>query len=497
MKPSFKLLISFALVLGLASCEKGYEDYTKNTDYNGSFSNNNGGYPPDMTGENYNEIIENPFISVAEEPVSTFSIDADGGSYANSRRMIQNGSLPVADAIRTEEFINYFPLDYQETQDGHPISLNGEITTCPWTEGHKLIRIGMKGNHIEYDYLPTSNIVFLIDVSGSMSATNKLGLLKSSFKKYVDIMRPQDRVAIVTYAGQAGVLLNSTPGTDKAVIKNKIDALGAGGSTAGAQGILTAYEIAEDNFIEGGNNRIIIGTDGDFNVGISDQDELISLIEEKRESGVFLTTIGVGTGNLNEGMLEQLANNGNGNFEYIDSEEQGEKVFVHEFGKFYTVAKDVKVQVEFNPLLVKAYRLIGYENRVLENEEFEDDTKDAGEIGVDQNITALYEIIPNFEVDPLLNPAFHIDFRYKFPDEDQSQELQLFITDEGKTFDQASESMRFTSAAASFGLLLRDSAYKGDTDYQKIISWVNSAKSYDPHQYREKFLELIKQAQSL
>lgn len=495
MKIYLRLLLSFAVLLSVASCEKDY--YNEASDLKDSFTNYNGGNPPEVAGEKYNEIIENPFILVSEEPTSTFSIDADGGSYANSRRMIQNGDLPIADAIRTEEFINYFPLDYEESQSGHPISLNGEITTCPWSQEHKLIRIGMKGNHIDYADLPSSNIVFLIDVSGSMSSSNKLELLKKSFKKYVDIMRPEDRVSIVTYAGQAGVLLTPTLGTNKATIKNKIDALGAGGSTAGAQGIITAYELAEENFIEGGNNRIIIGTDGDFNVGISDQEELIKLIEEKRESGVFLTTIGVGTGNLNEGMLEQLANNGNGNFEYIDSEEQGEKVFVHEFGKFYTVAKDVKVQVEFNPLLVKAYRLIGYENRLLENEEFEDDTKDAGEIGVDQNITALYEIIPNNEIDPLLNPAFHIDFRYKFPDEDVSQELQLFITDEGKPFEYASESMRFVAATASFGLLLRDSEYKGDTDYQKIISWVNSAKSYDPHNYREKFLELIKQAQSL
>lgn len=489
-------IISLALLLSIVSCEKDYGDKNLAADYEFT-SNFNGGNPPPQAGEKYNEIIENPFILVAEEPVSTFSIDADGGSYANSRRMIENGSLPIEDAIRTEEFINYFPLDYPENQDGHPISLNGEMTSCPWANGHKLIRIGMKGNHVEYADLPPSNIVFLIDVSGSMSSTNKLELLKTSFKKYVDIMRPQDRVSIVTYAGQAGVLLTPTLGTEKATIKNKIDALGAGGSTAGAQGIITAYGLAEENFIDGGNNRIIIGTDGDFNVGISDQDALIELIEEKRESGVFLTTIGVGTGNLNEGMLEQLANNGNGNFEYIDSEEQGEKVFLHEFGKFYTVAKDVKVQVEFNPLLVKAYRLIGYENRLLENEDFEDDTKDAGEIGVDQNITALYEIIPNNEIDPLLNPSFHIDFRYKLPDEDVSKELQLFITDDGKPFEYASESMRFTAATASFGLLLRDSEYKGDTDYQKIISWVNSAKSYDPNGYREKFLELIKKAQSL
>ena len=310
-------------------------------------------------------------------------------------------------------------------------------------------------------------------------------------------MRPDDRIAIVTYAGQAGVTLGSTPGTQKSIIIDGIDALGSGGSTAGAAGIITAYEIAEQHFIQGGNNRIIIGTDGDFNVGISDQEELIKLIEEKKESGVFLTTIGVGTGNLNEGMLEQLANNGNGTFEYIDSEEQGEKVFVHEFGKFYTVAKDVKVQVEFNPFLVKAYRLIGYENRLLENEDFEDDTKDAGEIGIDQNVTALYEIVPKSEIDYLTNASFHIDFRYKLPDEDESIEIDMSIYDEGKSFEESSESMRFTAAAASFGLLLRDSDYKGDTDYEKIISWVNSAISFDPYNYRKKFLDLIKQAQSL
>ena len=475
-------------------------NYTKENETfyntNSGFNNGDGNTYP-QAGEQYNEIVENPFVLVEEEPVSTFSIDADGGSYANSRRMINEGFLPIKDAIRTEEFINYFPLDYDENLNGHPISLNGEVSTCPWNEEHKLIRIGIKGKHIDFEALPRSNIVFLIDVSGSMSSTNKLDLLKTSFNKYVDIMRPEDRIAIVTYAGQAGVLLNSTLGTEKNKIIQGINKLGAGGSTAGAEGIITAYEIAETNFIEGGNNRIIIGTDGDFNVGISDQEELIELIKEKKESGVFLTTIGVGTGNLNEGMLEQLANNGNGTFEYIDSEEQGEKVFVHEFGKFYTVAKDVKVQVEFNPFLVKAYRLIGYENRLLENEDFEDDSKDAGEIGIDQNITAIYEVLPNHQADLLTNASFHIKFRYKLPAEENSQIIDLDIFDEGLSFEQASESMRFTASAASFGLVLRDSDYKGSADYEKIISWVNSAKSYDPNNYREKFLELIKLAQSL
>ena len=331
-----------------------------------------------------------------------------------------------------------------------------------------------------------------------MQSPRKLGLLKEGFQLLLDELSPEDRVAIVTYAGSAGVVLPSTPGSETEVITQAINQLEAGGSTAGAEGIITAYEIAQANFIEGGSNRVILGTDGDFNVGVSSGEGLIELIEEKRELGVFLTVLGFGTGNLQDAKMEQLANHGNGNYEYIDNINQARKVFVQELGKLYTVAKDVKVQVTFNENLVEAYRLIGYENRLLNNEDFEDDTKDAGEIGSNQAITALYEIKPAPAAgSSLQQPSFTIDFRYKLPDEDSSIPLSLEITDDGHSFAQASESMRFAASVASFGLLLRDSEYKGQTSYDAISDWASSATYYDPEGYREEFLELVSKARAL
>ncbi|MFZ2900851.1 MAG: VWA domain-containing protein [Saprospiraceae bacterium] len=442
-------------------------------------------------GDRFNDFEENQFVNVADQPVSTFSIDADGASYAYVRRMINTDNDVPKAAVRTEELINYFPLNYDQPSGGAPIAVNGEVADCPWAEGHKLIRIGLQGKTIPN--LPPSNIVLLIDVSGSMSSDDKLELLKEGFEILVDQFDAQDRIAIVTYAGSAGVVLESTPGDEKTKIKKAINKLGSGGSTAGAEGIITAYEIAQENFIPGGNNRIIIGTDGDFNVGPSSQEELVSLIEEKRELGIFLTVLGVGSGNLNDGMLEQIADNGNGTYEYIDNLEQAKKVFVYDFGKLYTVAKDVKVQVVFNPDIVSQYRLIGYENRLLTEEEFETDSTDAGEIGAGQNITALYEIIPtNSGLDNV--PTFTIDFKYKEPDSDVSIPLQLDIFDEGKSFSEASEHLRFTSSVAAFGMLLRQSAFSGNASYEKVIEWANGSKSYDPNGFREEFVELVGKA---
>lgn len=475
-------LIGIALIAALLSsgCYKEYSNF---------FYDSSG-----IGGDRFNDFEENPFVKVSEQPVSTFSIDADGASYAYVRRQLAEGLLPPKAAVRTEELINYFPLDYPQPLGNDPVSVNGEVAECPWTEGHKLVRIGLQGKTIAD--LPPSNIVFLIDVSGSMSSSDKLELLKDAFEILVDQFDAQDRIAIVTYAGEAGVALNSTACNEKDKIKKAIDKLGSGGSTAGAQGIITAYEIAQENFIEGGNNRVILGTDGDFNVGPSSQEELIALIEEKRESGIFLTTLGVGTGNLNDGMLEQLADNGNGTYEYIDNLDQAKKVFVYEFGKLYTVAKDVKVQVAFHPEMVSEYRLIGYENRLLTEEEFEADSSDAGEIGAGQNITALYEIIPaNSGLEGI--PSFTIDFKYKLPDSDTSLPLQLDIFDEGTAFNQASEHLRFTSSVAAFGMLLRESAFKGTTTYEQVLSWANGAKTYDPHDYRAEFLELVEKAKGL
>lgn len=502
MMTSKKLLTCFltlSIFLFCQSCEESNGDFNlpsgesfdNSLDVDGSFS----GTPPDFSGESYNSIIENPFVKTADEAISTFSIDADGASYSNTRRFLNNQQLPPKDAIRTEELVNFFTFDYSESGQ-HPISLNGEISTCPWKKENRLVRIGLKGMDIDRNQLPATNFVFLIDVSGSMSSEDKLELLKEGFIEFVDFMRPDDRIAIVTYAGSSAVLLPSTSANERTKIKKAIAQLGAGGSTAGAKGINTAYEIAEENFIVGGNNRVILGTDGDFNVGISTQDALVELIEEKRESGIFLTILGVGTSNLREGQMEQIANHGNGNFEYLDNVDQAKKVFIEEFKKFYTVAKDVKIQIQFDPSRIKAYRLIGYENRVLENEDFEDDTKDAGEIGANQTITALYEIVPNTES---RNPgtSVTVDFRYKLPSSDVSQPIQLAIADNFNTFENASENMRFAAAVASFGLLIRDSEYKGSTSYEKILNWAKEAKTFDPNGHRTDFLALVEKAKKL
>ncbi len=465
---------------------------------NGSYALDASGeidFQGDYSGENYNEIVENPFIDVSENPVSTFSIDADGASYTNVRRFVNAGMKPPSGAIRTEELINYFPMDYLDSAE--PISVDGEVTTSPWTPGNFLIRIGIKGRELTVQEMPPTNFVFLIDVSGSMSGD--LPLLQDGFSRFTDNLRDEDVISIVTYAGSSGVLLEGEKGRNKEAIKNAINSLSSGGSTAGAEGIVTAYRIARDYFIEGGNNRVILGTDGDFNVGPSSQEELIDLIESKRDEGIFLTVVGVGYGNLNEGTMEQIANHGNGNFEYIDQAAELDKIFVHEFPKFYTVAKDVKVQVKFNPMTVSAYRLIGYENRLLEEEDFDDDTKDAGEIGAGQSITALYEIVPaaGYTSNLRTESFYNIDFRYKEPDSDVSKMISLDVFYEGKTFTQASENIRFAACLATYGMLLRDSEYLGDITYADLEQWLESARVFDPYGYRVEFSKLVQRAKGL
>ncbi|MBC6993356.1 VWA domain-containing protein [Neolewinella lacunae] len=451
-----------------------------------------------LSGDTYLEVGENPFLQVAEQPVSTFSVDADGASYANVRRFIQqDNQLPPVGAVRTEELINYFDLDYEFSDPTHPIALHGEVSQCPWNPSNKLMRIGIKGKPIPENERPAANFVFLIDVSGSMGSEDKLELLKSGFKLFVDELQATDRVAIVTYAGSAGVVLESTPGSDQATIKRAIDALGSGGSTAGAEGIITAYAIAQEHFIVGGNNRIVVGTDGDFNVGPSSQEELVALIEEKRESGIFLTVLGVGRGNLNDAALEQIANNGNGTYEYIDNIEQLRKVFIYEYNKFFTVAKDVKVQVVFNPENVTAYRLIGYENRLLSEEDFEDDSADAGEIGADQNVTALYEIVPKANPEFKTVPTFTIDFRYKQAAADNSVLLDLQVFDEGKSFDESTDFMKFTASVASFSMLITDSQYKGASTYDQVLHWIGATNLNDEHRFKAEFRSIVEKAKRL
>jgi len=329
-----------------------------------------------------------------------------------------------------------------------------------------------------------------------MSSYNKLDLLKESFMMFADNLRPNDRIAIVTYASSAGVLLNSTTGRNKNKIKQAIAQLGAGGSTNGAGGIIEAYEIAQANFIRNGNNRVILGTDGDFNVGVNSQDGLLKLIEEKRETGIFLSVLGVGTGNYQEGKMEQLANHGNGTYEYLDDAEQARKVFVEDLGKFYNVAKDVKIQLKFNPELVESYRLIGYENRILNEEDFLDDTKDAGEMGINQSVTALYELIPAAR--PVSEASMlTVDFRYKFSDARKSRPLKLDVFDKNTPFEAATENTRFATAVAGYGLMLRDSEYKGNLTWDKVWDWSVNAQKFDPNGHRGAFLPLIKRAKKL
>jgi len=480
MKKNLFYLIISIVVLILSGCN------LNDNFYSGNFLNYEDMY---INTEKYKDYGENPFEKTSEKPVSTFSVDADGGSYTNMRRFISKGQKPPVASIRVEEYINFFTYDYPEPVNNENVSLNSEISTCPWNDAHHLIRIGMKGKTIPVDQLPNSNYVFLIDVSGSMASYDKLDMLKSGFKNMIDNLRPNDKVAIVTYAGASQVLLASTPASEKTKIKNAIGKLGAEGSTAGAEGIRSAYKIAKENFINGGNNRIILGTDGDFNVGISSTDSLVSLIEDMRETGIYLTVLGVGTGNLNDEMMEQIANKGNGNFEYIDNVQQIKKVFTNELSKFYTVAKDAKIQVEFNPSKVESYRLIGYENRKMEKEEFNNDSTDAGEIGASQTITALYEVVLKPESSQMQYATFN--FRYKKPGETQSRLITHNIMTSPKQISESSESMRFAASVAGFGLLMKESAYKGTLNKKTILDLAKGAKTFDPFEYRDEFVDLV------
>jgi Ca-activated chloride channel family protein len=447
------------------------------------------GAPDQAYNEKYKDYGENPFVSVAEQPVSTFSVDADGGSYTNMRRYIHLGQNPPKESVRIEEYINYFTFDYPDPDGEENISLNTELSSCPWNTDHHLMRIGIKGKDIPERDLPPSNYVFLIDVSGSMNAPDKLGILKAGFNTLVDQLSDLDRVAIVTYAGSAGLVLPSTHCDERDKIHAAINSLGAGGSTAGAAGITTAYEIAQQNLIANGNNRIILGSDGDYNVGPSSTEELVKLIEAKRDAGIFLTVLGVGDGNLNDYMMEQLANNGNGTYEYIDNASQIEKVFIHEKSKLYPIAKDCKIQVHFMPEMVDSYRLIGYENRALSEEDFEDDGKDAGEIGVNQTITALYELVLKSTIPS--SPYARLDVRYKKPGQEESQLLSQEIESASGDIATASENMRFVSAMAAFGMLMKDSQHKGTATLDMIRELASGSVTFDPHGYRKEFTNLL------
>ena len=469
--------------------------------------------------ESYEPLTENPFRKVTDNPLSTFSIDVDAASYSNIRRYINNGSLPPAGAVRIEEMINYFSYQYPQPTGDDPFSVNTELTTCPWNPQHQLALIGLQGKKISNEKLPPANLVFLIDVSGSMSSENKLPLVKSSLQLLTDQLRPQDKVAIVVYAGNAGLVLPATSGEEKMKIKAAINALEAGGSTAGGAGIRLAYKIAKENSVQGSNNRVILCTDGDFNVGISSNADMVSLVEQEREYGVFLTVLGYGMGNYKDDKMQLLADKGNGNHAYIDGITEAKKVLINEFGgTLFTIAKDVKLQIEFNPAKVQGYRLIGYENRMLAKEDFNNDKKDAGDMGSGHTVTALYEIIPAgipaTELDSVdrlryqkVKPAIvaanftgellNIKLRCKQPDGVTSRLLEKPVKDLATPFWKTSANLRFASSVAAFGMQLINSKYKGITSYKEIIQIAEDAKGADKEQYRTEFIQLVKAAAAL
>ena len=461
--------------------------------------------------EGYATIHDNIFHNPSRNPLSTFSIDVDAASYSNIRRFLNNGQRPPKDAVRIEEMINYFNYDYRQPEGDEPFSVNTEVSQAPWNRLHKLVHIGIQGKEIATENLPASNIVFLLDVSGSMNAPNKLPLLKSAFGLLVDQMREQDRVSIVVYAGAAGVVLPSTSGENKSEILAALNQLQAGGSTAGGQGIKLAYKIANENFVKGGNNRIVLATDGDFNIGASSDAEMERLIEKERESGVFLTVLGFGMGNYKDSKMEILADKGNGNYAYIDNILEAKKVLVSEFGgTMFTIAKDVKIQVEFNPEIVQSYRLIGYVNRKLNDEDFNDDKKDAGELGSGHTVTALYEIVPvgveagAGSIDPLKyqqetktqkgkfgNEMLTVKLRYKQPDGHTSKLITQVIQDSDTRLEKTSDNFRWSAAVAEFGMLLRDSEFKGESSYLQVIEMAKGAQGKDEYGYRAEFIRLV------
>jgi len=468
--------------------------------------------------EGYDYITENIFLKVQDNPLSTFSIDVDAAAYSNMRRFVTQGQLPPAGAVRIEEMINYFKYDYPQPKNNDPFAVHTEISNCPWNPQHRLALVGLQGKSIQTENLPAGNMVFLIDVSGSMASANKLPLLKQSLKLLADQLRENDKVSLVVYAGNAGLVLPATNGLQKQAIKEAIDKLESGGSTAGGAGIELAYKTAADHFIKGGNNRVILCTDGDFNVGQSSDAALETLIEKKRETGVFLTVLGFGMGNYQDAKMQKLADKGNGNHAYIDQLSEAKKVLVSEFGgTLFTIAKDVKLQVEFNPAVVQGYRLIGYENRMLAKEDFNNDKKDAGELGSGHTVTALYEIIPvgvssgflkqadtlkyqlpeKFSATAFGKEMMTLKMRYKQPDDSTSKLLEVAIMDQQIPMQSTSANFRFAAAVAEFGMLLRNSSFKQQATYKEVISMAGNAIGDDKEGYRKEFLQLVKDANAI
>ena len=480
------------------------------------------GEGPGLPGDQYARIYENPFIEArGEQAVSTFSIDVDTASYANVRKFLKSGQLPPPDAVRLEELINYFDYQYEApaADSETPFSTAMEVAGCPWEPKHRLVRVALQGRELDKSKRPVSNLVFLIDVSGSMNEPSKLPLVVEGMKQLVRELGENDRVAIVVYASSEGLVLPSTPGTEQSAILEALDRLQAGGSTAGGAGIQLAYQMAEDHFVTGGVNRVILCTDGDFNVGVTSTADLERMVEQKaKDTKVFLSVLGFGRGNLNDAMMETISNHGNGNYHYVDNLSEARKVLVEEMtGTLVTIAKDVKIQVEFNPAQVAGCRLLGYENRMLRTEDFNDDKKDAGEIGAGHRVTAIYEIVPAGEkvdlppVDDLKyqqsaaakEPAadnkelLTLKLRFKPADGDTSTKVEFPLTDEGKAFSAATPDFKFAAAVASFGMLLRDSEHKGNATFDAVLEIATEGASHDPHGYRAEFLELVRIAKSL
>ncbi len=468
---------------------------------------------PPFNTEEYDPIDDNPFLAVSANPRSTFSVDVDRASYGNVRRFLTQGQLPPPDAVRIEELINYFAYDYPEPEGEHPIAVHTEMGVAPWNPAHRLVRIGLQARRIATQDLPPSNLVFLIDVSGSMQPANKLPLLKDAMALLVNQLREVDRIALVVYAGAAGLVLESTPGNEKETILAALDRLQAGGTTAGGAGIRLAYDVATRHFLSDGNNRVILATDGDFNTGVSSDAEMVRLIEEKRETGVFLTVLGFGMGNYKDAKLEKLADHGNGNYAYVDNLTEAKKILVSEMaGTLFTLAKDVKIQVEFNPRRVRAHRLIGYENRLLRDEDFTDDRKDAGDVGAGHSVTAMYEIIPagapadvavrtpdalryqtvSWRAEAGGEELLYVRIRYKEPDGFTSREIAHPVR--ASEAPDPSGDFLFQTAVAEFGMLLRDSEHKGTTDIHRVIANARRGMGRDREGYRMGFIELAEMA---
>ncbi len=470
----------------------------------------------DFSTESYDHVAEKGFVTPASQPLSTFSVDVDTASYSNVRRMLTAGQKPPAGAVRIEELINYFDYGYPDPPDGSPFSVVSEVGQAPWAADHRLVHLGIQGRRMAQSALPPKNLVFLLDVSGSMSDENKLPLVRRAMQQLVDGMRPEDSVAIVVYAGASGLVLPPTTGTQKQVIRDALDRLQAGGSTNGGQGLQLAYATARKNLRAGAINRVILATDGDFNVGTTSQSDLVQLIEHERDAGVFLTVLGFGMGNYKDSTLEKLADHGNGNYAYVDNFAEARKVLVEDVtGTLLTIAKDVKIQVEFNPKLVAAYRLIGYENRALADRDFNDDKKDAGDIGAGHSVTALYEIIPagvpvpGSGVDPLKYQAvtataaagsgelMTVKLRYKAPQGSTSQLMSFPVSDSNRNASQLSDDFRFSAAVAGFGMMLRQSDFRGNDSWSLVRELARSARTDDPNGHRAEFLQLVDRAASL